>query len=208
MKIDFKWHRCVDGYQVADVPGEGKCIGPKSDNMETYNPFERVWNDEKEYYPALLNQLSSVKTEADMIKFANKFGLLFHPKELEPLESWASFSETMRNMLKEWDQGKLGSLGRYFNDLKFGKVDVRLDTSERPPKWSATLNDLHHAIWWQFVQMAISGQDQEECAWCHTWFAVGPDTGRRKRRSNVANSYCNDKHGKRHKYSILKGSKK
>jgi hypothetical protein len=205
MKIDFEWLRCLDGYEFSDVPTYGFCIKPKSDNanrMETYKPLET--------HTALLRQMADIKTMEDILKFTDKFGLLFHPTEPALPEEWESVAGTMRVMLSEYDQGNFGGVGNYFNDLKFGKVEVQLDCSIYPPRWYGTVNDLHRAIWWQFVQMVINGQDQEVCAWCQTWFAVGADTGRRKRRSNAAHSYCCPAHQKKHEYSTRpkKGAKK
>jgi hypothetical protein len=197
MNIDFEWQRCLDGYEFSDLPTYGFCIKPKSDNpnrMETYKPLET--------HTAMLRQVAGIKTQEDILKFTNMFGLLFHPTEPVEPEEWASVTGTMRVMLKEYDQGNFDRVGKYFNELKLGKIEVQLDCSTYPPKWFGTVTDLHRAIWWQFIQMIIKRQDQEVCAWCGTWFAVGADTGRRKRRSNAAKSYCTPRHQKKYEYSM------
>ena len=216
MEIDFEWKRCLDGYEIRGDKAYGIAIAPKSSDMEPYRPLELVSGEGKDYCPAMLRQLAAVDVveknlklqEEAMVSFADSFGLLFHPTEPEPLESWEAAAGTARAMLKQYDKGHLGSVGEYFNNLKLGKIEVQLDCSTFPPRWSGTISDLHRAMWWQFVQAIIHGQDQEVCSWCGVWFAVGPDTGRRKRKSNVTRSYCCPNHQKRHVYASKKKEKK
>ena len=193
MAIDFVWQRCVDGYAVVKNKNEGvHYIVPKSGRVEYFRPFD--------VHSAILRILSEKINVPGYLDFANKFGLLNHQTAPELLSEFELQSDELRTMLELYDLGSLDAVAANFNKLKVEGISVRFNTSLEPPKLCYSASTLLQAMWLQFGEMIEHKENQEMCALCKQWFAVGPATNRRRRRANAKRSFCCDSHAKRYEY--------
>ena len=86
MKINFKWYRCVDGYEIRELPNyEGPQLISRSDRMEICRPLES--------HSAILRIIAEIETFESYIEFVSLHGLLTHRTEPEPVKIISSFSE-------------------------------------------------------------------------------------------------------------------
>ena len=193
MPTNLLWQRCADGYTVVKNKNDS-CfyVASKSVQMEGYHPIET--------HSAILRILSEKKDRHGYIEFADVFGLLTHETEPEPLATFESFSNKLRIMMRLYDHGDLVEVARHYNELNFGQIGLRLETSSSPPKLRHTVDHLLQAMWVQFGEMIVHGEGQEQCVLCNEWFAVGPTTNRRRKRFNAKRSFCCDAHAKRFEY--------
>jgi len=193
MKINFKWYRCADGYEIRELPNyEGPQIISRSDRMEICRPLDS--------HSAILRIISEIETFDNYIKFVSIYGLLTHRTKPESVKIISSFSKNISEMIEAYDKKKFNLIESYFNQSKVCKINLKLDTSLASPYLLAEPENLLQAIWIQFGVMVILNQGQEKCALCQKWFAVGLGTGRRKMRRNIKKSFCCGAHARRLEY--------
>ncbi len=205
----FRWQRCFDGYEIAEErltfeagvlgPSTDPVIKPRTDRMETFRPFE-IHGVLFRRFAALDSSASDTSVE-EILGFAQCYGLLTDPREAERPAVWTSGIDTMQAAIRMWDEGYQEEVVHAFNDLKLGRVDVRLvriPGADRP-QVEFDPRSLLNAMLLQFA-FAVSGRERHKaCLWCKTWFAHGPGTGRRETAI-----YCSAKCQKAYQYAKRK----
>ena len=179
----FKWSRCVDGYDwIEDADGYMN-LTPKSQEFVSISPLV----DD----PTIFGQFSDLQTNEDYLKFANKFGLLFHPKESNISAEWKQYTHHMSLAFSAWEKRKsdgsieaLQTVMDLFNkrstvgsiSLNAGTVQLRIELVEKEtiPTLFIEPNNLLLAIWAQFAHAVTHNLGQKRCKVeaCGKWFST------------------------------------
>jgi len=182
-QIWFKWERCANGYDWIEDADGSVMLTPKSLEFAQISPIE----DD----PSIFGQFADLRTDDDYRKFANKFGLLAHPKEPEISATWETSAHNIHVGFSAWKKRKsdgsieairtvmdcfnerstVGSIG-----LNAGTVRLRLDLIEKQtiPTLFIEPNNLLLAIWAQFAHAVTHNLNQKRCdiETCGKWFSA------------------------------------
>ena len=197
--LDFEWSRCLDEYEIVEEKGADHrpvlVIRPRSQRFETYKPLRLDG--------AFMAFATVERTPAGFVDFANRFGLLHHPREPEPIAVFYAEHDSLKTVavpaiVKHDTQAvNLFDVSEIANDRP---PLIRLNLSFRDGRPVLAPRDLRDALWLQFAVSITKREKFKVCLFCGTWFAYG--TGTNHRETAI---YCSSKCQQTHAYRKRKG---
>jgi len=197
----FEWERDTDGYQIEERPNLGaKILDPTTDPA---TKLIRARGGPREImnirdHQAIFKELAETrKTEAGVLQFANRYGLLGSPPRGErdrglpdTLDDWRTSITVFRRMVAAGDAQDWPVLSHWFGEAQLGRMSAKLPYwHTRGPVLHVVPNTLRSAIYVQLAQAYAHARKLRKCdaRGCGRWFAYGAGTGRR-----ASAKYCSD----------------
>jgi hypothetical protein len=178
--IDFQWHKDSKGYRLVSerriVRNGGKLI--------LYRPLD--------IFPRLFSQLANLKTPKEVLKFVEKFGLLWGFAQGDDVEDVLEVAEQFQRVLDDREKGgdhlnrwlgRKGGLGCTLTAF------VKVDEVTGAFRLQLAPETLHGALWLQLARSLTGGAEIRPCLHCGDWFEAGIGTGRR-----LDAKFCCDEH--------------
>jgi hypothetical protein len=219
--LNFEWQRDTAGYRL--VPDEKPSqpedtlvfhpLGIRVVSEKKPQRLMRLGGRLRSYRP--LDQFetlfrmfaNNVRTQEDVLEFAEKFGPLtvdgLDEEVGERAYDTVAHAEAMREFLS-YTGGEKRLLERGIDSQmnSLGDIDVALvlDPTTTKPKLQLSPSSLRDALWLQFGQSLSGDVSLRQCQHCGAWFETGVGTGRRRDAR-----FCSDEH--RIAFNSLKRSK-
>lgn len=185
-----------DGYEIKIIPAveggsllgsspERRVIRPKSDKRHYIDPMRKGKHGE----PVLFRTFADLQGEEEIIKFADRFGLLTvgltNPNDEETIDDWHPWIKGMQEQVSRIEAGAFtsenwASLAVNFADNAQKTVGLTLtpNSDGKGMTLKGELPNLRSALWVQLGLWAENpGMKQRKCGWCGHWFTFGPGSG-------------------------------
>ena len=98
MEAPFIWQIADSGYQVKPVKGDTRLVFEPDTTWTRYEPLQK--------FTGLYRSFAELNNQDEILRFANKYGLLLIPVFLEfsdSLEFWEDEIQRLRSAVKLWD---------------------------------------------------------------------------------------------------------
>ena len=191
----FQWEVDVGGYEIAtNRTDEWRELRGRTGQRRKYDPFA-LGSDGRVLFHILAD---TKQTPNGYLDFANRFGLLNHSAEPEPLDVWYIAIGSMAVVVENWHEGEWDALEDAYRHHDFAQVSVHLDREPNAlrPTLHVSPASLIDALWIQLAEALSSDLKIRKCLRCFKPFPFGTGTARR----NTA-IYCSPKCQKSHAYA-------
>lgn len=185
--IDFQWFRDSKGYVLQDELKAPEPKGARTVLSGFVYPRrierkggKKCWYNPILENPGLFREFADLKTEFQLLKFAERYGMLTNAP-------WEDVDTT----LAEAKQMNIVAKKKEAFDVTLTHITAALSFRKggKGYLFRLTPKTLSHALWLQLWLQKASGSDIYQCQLCHQWFERGAGAGRR-----AGAIYCSDKH--------------